>query len=561
MSDASTSAEPPPAQDAKGTESAAGKPQGETRGPLMEMLAQLLAERRDEPVKKLFAQVLLRNSELEKRLAKRRLGAANESEGITSAQLEMFLQALKEEANAALQEANEKLEHAAKALEKQPAASKPPKQPALRRPAPEHLRRVENIILVPPEQRPCPFCGKERTCIDHDTTLVIELLPPEVIIREDKRELLACVPACCDESALKRAPLGDKVVSGGIYGSTLVSTMLVRKYDHNMPLHRIREELLRYGLDMPSASASDQIQWSTDLLRPIWYELQADVLRAKLVQLDPTSIPVRDKEHGFGVQLGSLCAYVGDGELVAYLYSSTGKKNGQRAGELGPEDFLAMREGLTMADASNAFDKSFARADLIELNCNAHARRPFVKALDSGDTRAAIPIAAFKRLYDIEEEATKDNLTIEQRTELRREKSRPLYDELIAWCRAYRPLEPPQTPLAKACGYIINHHVGLTRFIDDGSIPIDNTLVERLHRRPAIGKRNFLFVGSHAGGDRAAIAYSVLGTCRLIGLNPVAYLGSVLPELARGIELDQVAAFMPNAWKRAHPDAALRPLR
>jgi transposase len=544
--------------DAKTTPRKKQPPQQESRGPVLEVVRKLLEERRDDQVVQLVGQLLLRNGELEKRLAKRRLGGDNESEGITSAQLDMFLQALKEEANASLHEANERLQEAAKRPDKPEAAPKPPKQPALRRPIPDHLRRVENIIPVPEAERPCPFCGKERKCIDHAVTLVIELVPPEVIVREDKRELLACVPACCDESELKRAPLGDKVISGGIYGSALVSSMVVRKYDHNMPLHRIREELLRYGLDMPSASASDQIQWATDLLRPIWHQLQADVLRAKLVQLDPTSIPVRDKEHGFAVQLGSLCAYVGDGEIVAYLYSSTGKKNGQRVGELGPEDFLAMREGLTMADASNAFDKSFARPDLIELNCNAHGRRPFVKALDSGDTRAAIPVAAFKRLYDIEEEASK--LTVEQRTEARRQKSRPIYDELISWCRAYRPLEPPQTPLAKACGYIINHHVGLTRFIDDGSIPIDNTLVERLHRRPAIGKRNFLFVGSHAGGERAAIAYSVLGTCRLIGLNPVAYLGSVVPDLARGIEFDQVQSVMPKAWLLDHPEAALPPL-
>lgn len=528
---------------------------------MLEILRKLLEERRDEQVVRLVAQILARNGELEKRLAKRRFGGDNESEGLTSAQLELFLAALKEEANAALQDANEKLREAAKPPEKPEAPPTPPRQPALQRPIPDHLRRVENIIPVPEAERPCPFCGKERTCIDHDVTLVIELLQPEVIVREDKRELLACVPPCCDESELKRAPLGDKVISGGIYGSTLVSTMVVRKYDHSMPLHRIREELRRYGLDMPSASASDQIQWATDLLRPLWHHSQEEVLRARLVQLDPTSIPVRDKDHGFGVQLGSLCAYVGDAELVVYLYSSTGKKNGQRLGELGPEDFLAMRKGLTMADASNAFDKSFARPDLIEINCNAHGRRPFVKALESGDTRAAIPLAAFKRLYDIEEEADKDGLTVEQRTDLRGEKSRPIYNELIAWCRAYHPLEPPQMPLSKACGYIINHHVGLTRFLDDGSIPIDNTLVERLHRRPAIGKRNFLFVGSHAGGERAAIAYSVLGTCRLLGLNPVAYLASVLPVLTRGIDVEQIPTLMPKAWKLAHPEAALPPLR
>lgn len=532
--------------------------QGESRGPVLELLYELLGQRRDEQVVSLVAQLLARNGELEKRLAKRRLGGDNESEGITSAQLDMFLAALNEEANASLQEANEKLKQAAKAPEKPPAPPKPPKQPALRRPIPDNLRRIENIIPVPAEQRPCPFCGKERKCIDHDVTYVIELLPPEVIVREDKREILACVPACRDESELKRAPLGDKVISGGIYGSTLVGTMLVRKYDHNMPLHRLREELLRYGLDMPSASASDQIQWATDLLRPIWHQTQQDVLNARFVQLDPTSIPVRDKDHGFGIQLGSLCAYVGDSELVAYLYSSTGKKNGQRIGELGPEEFLAMRKGPTMADASNAFDKSFARPELIEVGCSAHGRRGFVKALDSGDTRAALPIAAFKRLYDIEEEAA--TLTNEQRTALRREKSRPLYDELLAWCRLHLPHEPPKTPLARACAYLLNHQLALTRFLDDGSLPIDNTLVERLHRRPAIGKRNFLFVGSHAGGERAAIAYSILGTCRLIGLNPIAYLSDVLPTLARGVDLEQIPVLMPMAWKLAHPNAALRPL-
>jgi transposase len=559
MSDASTSADPQ-RKDAEGAESSASKPaEGESRGPLMERLEQLLAERRDEPVKKLFAQVLARNGELERRLAKRRLGAANESEGITSAQLDMFLLALKDEANSALQEANEKLKQATKASEQPAAPSKPPRQPALRRPIPDHLRRVENIIPVPAEQRACPFCGKERKCIDHDVTLIIELLPPEVIVREDKREVLACVPACRDESELKRAPLGDKVVSGGIYGSALVGTMLVRKYDQGMPLHRIREELLRYGLDMPSASASDQIQWATDLMRPLWHQAQDDVLRANFVQLDPTNIPVRDKEHGFGIQLGSLCAYVGDAELVAYLYASSGKKNGQRIGELGPEDFLKQRIGLTMADASNAFDKTFCRPGMLECGCSAHARRGFVKALDSGDTRAAMALAAFKRLYDVEEEAA--SLDVAERRALRQAKSRPIYEELLAWCKVYRPLEPPSTPLAKACGYVINHYVALTRFLDHGGVPIDNMLVERLHRKPATGRAAFLFAGSHAGGERAAIAYSILGTCRLIGLNPVSYLIDVLPTLARGVELEQIPALMPKAWMLAHPDAAIRPLR
>ena len=525
------------------------------RGPVLEVLRDLLAKGRNDEVLQLVAQLLLRNGELEKKLAKRRLDAANASEGVTSDQLELFLQAIQQQAQQSLQEASDKLEGAAKPPEKPPAPPKPPKPAPARRPIPDGLRRVDNVIRVPEDERDCPMCGKERKCIDHDETKVIELIAAEVIVRCDKREILACEPC---EGELVRAPLGDKVIAGGIYGSTLISTMFVRKYDHGMPLHRLREELLRLGLDMPSASASDQICWVTDLLCPIWHEMQSQVLNARVLQLDPTSLPVRDKENGYGIQRGSLCAYIGDQETAVFLYGSTAKKNGQRTGEMGPEDFLAMRSGFTMADASNAFDKSFTRPELIELGCNMHARRYFIKALDSGDTRAALPLAAFKRIYDIEDEARP--LSAEEHTQLRQQKSRPLYEELLSWCQTHLPHEPPKTPLGVACSYLINHHVALMRFLEDSSLPIDNGLTERLHRRPAIGRRNFLFVGSHAGGERAAIAYSILGTCRLIGLNPVAYLSHVVPILARGIEEHELPALMPKAWGLAHPEAALDPL-
>jgi transposase len=532
------------------------RPEGEVRGPVLDVLRGLLEAGEHNKVVGLVTQLLLRNGELEKKLAKRKHGAGNEAEGISSDQLELFLRAIQKEAQQALQQANDKLGQLSQAPAKPEPNPKPPRQPPVRRPPPPNLRRVDNPLPVPAEERACPICGKQRKCIGHDPTEVIELLPAEVIVRVDRREVLACEPC---EGELTRAPFGDKVISGGIYGSVLVSTLFVRKYDHGMTLHRLREELLRMGLDMPSASMSDQIAWITDLLYPIWHELQSSVLQSAVMQLDSTSLPVRDKEHGYSIQLGSLCAYVGDQEVVVYLYASTARKNGQRVGELGPEDFLSLRSGPTLADASNAFDKSFLRPDLIELGCNMHARRYFVKALDSGDKRAALPLAAFKRLYDIEEEAAQ--LSSVGRTAVRQEKSRPIYDELLSWCRTYHPHEPPKTPLATACAYLINHHVALMRFIDNGAFPIDNGLVERLHRRPAIGRRNFLFVGSHAGGERAAIAYSILGTCRLLGANPVAYLSDVVPKLARGVERDGLAALMPKAWLLKHPATALAPLR
>lgn len=532
------------------------RPEGELRGPVLDVLRSLLEAGEHDKVVGLVSQLLLRNGELEKKLAKRGKGPGNEAEGLSRAQLDLFLLAIKKEAEQALQQANEKLGEVSQEPTKPEPTPKPPRQPPVRRPPPPNLRRVDNPIAVPAEERTCPNCGKDRKCIDHDRTEVIELIPAEVIVRVDLREVLVCEPC---EGELARAPLGDKVIAGGIYGAALVSTLLIRKYDHGMTLHRQREELLRLGLDMPSASMSDQIAWITDLLYPIWHELQSSVLKAGVMQLDSTSLPVRDKENAYSIVLGSLCAYVGDQEVVVYLYASTGRKNGQRVGEFGPEDFLALRSGPTLADASNAFDKSFLRPDLIELGCNMHARRYFVKALDSGDTRAALPLAAFKRLYDIEEEAAQ--LSAAARTVVRHQKSRPIYDELLSWCRTHLPYEPPKTPLAAACAYLINHRIALMRFLGDGAFPIDNGLVERLHRRPAIGRRNFLFVGSHAGGERAAVAYSILGTCRLLGLNPVSYLSDIVPKLARGLERDDLAALMPKAWLRENPAAAMAPLR
>jgi len=173
-----------------------------------------------------------------------------------------------------------------------------------------------------------------------------------VIVRLDEREVCAC-PKC--DAEMVRAPLGDKVVVGGAYGSQLVASLVVGKYADGLPLYRQHEILKRLGFDMPSSSMADQITWSTDLLAPIWRGL-IEVARASLLlHVDATSMPVRDKETKGAVHLGALWGYVGsdaDGPLCAvYLFTSTGKKVGQRDGEIGPEEFLLDREGFVVADA------------------------------------------------------------------------------------------------------------------------------------------------------------------------------------------------------------------
>jgi transposase len=166
------------------------------------------------------------------------------------------------------------------------------------------------------------------------------------------------------------------------------------------------------------STLADQVTWATDLMRPLWRMAIEQVLEAMVMHLDATGLPVLDRDASGGKRLGALWGYVGDENVAAYLYASTGKKSAQRPGELGPEEMLARRTGYTVADASNLFDSSFERTDLIECGCNMHGRRYWTKALDAGDTRAALPIAAYKKLYEIEAKirglAPGDKLSVRQ---------------------------------------------------------------------------------------------------------------------------------------------------
>lgn len=518
------------------------------RGRPVDVARKLLDDGHHEELLALVDKLVTRNEELERVIASARV-IRNQSEVVPSEQLKLVLDELRaatDEADVEGEEAaaDKKLDEVAEEHGKRQKRTTPPKQPPVRRPAPPHLRRVENPISVPLEDRRCSTCGAARKCVDHETTEVIDLIPAEVIVRVDRREVLACER--CDQTPV-RAPLGDKVVEGGAYGSRLVADLVVNKFWFGLPLNRQREMLAQLGLDMPSSSMGDQIQWATELLAPVYRHLIGKALTATIVHVDATSLPVKDKDSMTGLTIGSLWGYVGDESTAVFLYTPTGHKVSPVDGWIGPETFLSERKGFVVADAAGIFDASFRRDDLIEVGCNMHARRYFVKALEAGDKRAARPIAAFRALYDVESDASM--LDEEARRELRLLRSRPVYDELINWCRTYQPREPPSSLLAKAINYLLNHQLALTRFIDDARLPIDNGIVERLHRRPAVGRRNYLFAGSHEGAKRAAVAYSICATCNLLGVDPVAYLADVLPMLARGIAICEIGALVPSGWK------------
>ncbi len=546
---------------------ASEEPASELRGSVLDVVRTLRDENDWDAVLAIVSKLVAENADMSRRLAQVKRSFKT-SEKIGRAQLVLFVDALargegEPESDDAdsdgpddLDEADAKLRTASGIDDKKDGdeittrKTRPPRQPANRTPAPESARRVDNPLLVPPAQRPCPRCGAERTCIGHDITEVIELIPAEVIVRRDVREKLAC-KAC--EAEVVRAPTGDKVVASGKIGLGLAATLLVEKYVDGLPLHRQRERLARLGLDIAVSTLTDQIKWSTDLLRPLWRAALAECIAARVMHLDGTGIMVLDGTRADHKKIGALWGYVGvnAGEVIAaYLYTSTGKATAQRPGELGPQDMLDLREGPTVADASGLFDASFAKDKLIECGCNMHARRYFVKALDAGDKRAALPLAAYKKLYEIERELHEKGLDPDTVLAQRREQSKPLWDELVSWCTVNKKHEPPSSRLGIALRYFTNHQVALARFLDYGYVPMDNGLVERLHVRTALTRKNYLFAGSDAGAERAAIAYTILGSCRLAGVDPLEYLRDVLPRMTRKIRVIDLPELLPHRWKQ-----------
>lgn len=532
----------------------------ELTGPVLDVLPQLLAEGRIAEVLEAVRALVARNEQLERQLAALDRKRMKPNEGVSAAQLLLFVDKLRKQAAegtdpalAAKQEdqrLHERAEAAAeRARQKALAEKDKPKRSPLKKPLPPELPRRDNIIEVPEAERACPKCGDEREVIGHDVSEVVELIPAQLYVRRDKREKRAC--RTC-EAAVVRAPRGAKIVVGGQIGCSVVAQILTDKYDLGMPLHRQRKNFQRMGLSLSTSTLCDQVKWGTDLLRPLWCEAIDQAFASHVMHLDGTGIDVLDRDHPKGKRRGALWSIAGASatkpEVAAYLYTSTKKAKGQRDGELGPSEILAQRTGILVSDADTLFVEQRKRADLIDCGCNMHARRYFVKALDAGDSRAALVIGAFKGLYQVEDDVR--DASPAERLATRREHSTPIYDDIVNWCVAYQRIEPPKSPLGRAIAYLLNHQLALRRFETDGSIPIDNMAAEHNFVSVALTRKNFLFAGSDAGGERAAIAYTILRCCRLAGVEPVEYLTDVLTVLSRKVRRADLAKLMPAEWAR-----------
>lgn len=460
------------------------------------------------------AMLALRASEIEQlklliaKLRRMQFGRSSERLDRQIEQLELRLEEL-QSAQAELPPAPKHIEEKAKPV---------------RRPLPEHLPR-SNVVHEPACN--CPECGAAMKKIGEDVSEVLDYMPACFRVIRHVRPKLAC-PAC-ERIVQGEAP--SRPIDRGLAGAGLLAHILVSKYADHLPLYRQTQIYAREGVELERSTLAEWVGGCHRLLDPLIEVLGRYVFAADKLHADDTPVPVLDPGRG-RTKTGRLWTYVRDDrsaastEPPAVLFRYSPDRRGER-----PRSHLANFTGILQADAYSGFGHLYAGGQILEAACWAHARRAFYDIHQANASPiAAEALARIGALYAIEAEIR--SRPPDERAGIRQSRAGPLLESLRAWLRDTLARVSKKSELARAIGYVLTRWLALTRYRDDGRIEIDNNAAERSLRAVALGRKNFLFCGSDAGGERAAGIYSLIGTAKLNGLDPEAYLRYVLERIA-----------------------------
>jgi hypothetical protein len=338
-----------------------------------------------------------------------------------------------------------------------------------------------------------------------------------------------------------------KVIDKGIAGPGLVAHVITSKYCDHLPLYRQESILARHGVELSRQTLCDWVMATANKVQPLVNLMRQEVLASKVLHTDDTPVRVQgDKDGAF---TGRFWVYIGDDAhpYTVYDYTPSRKRDG-------PTTFLDGYEGYLQADAFAGYDAIYAGGDVIEVACWAHCRRYFYDARSTDSNRAHHVLAWIRRLYDIERDGK--TLDAEQRRALRQEKSKPLLDGdqnskgLHKWLVEQQAKVLPKGPIGQAVTYALNNWTALTRYLDDGILDIDNNEAERALRGIAVGRKNWLFLGSDRGGRAAANHYTLIQSAKRHGIEPFAYLRDVLLRITTQPTKD-LHELLPDHWKAA----------
>jgi transposase len=430
-----------------------------------------------------------------------------------------------------------------------------------RRMLPASLPREIVIHDLSQQEKLCPCCAKERHPFAKETSEQLDYVPAKLTVIQHVRIKYVC--KACEAGASLQGPQIETAskplmpIEKGLAAPGLLATLIVSKYADHLPLHRLEKILQRYDISIARSTMCDWMAQCAQALKPLYDAMAQEVRGSKVIHTDDTPVDVQDKERtsGGGVRIGRFWVYLGDKHHPQTVFDYTPNRSRD-----GPQAFLAGWSGHLQADAFSAYDGIYmgqAGGKVVEAACWAHARRKFFDARSSDEQVSTQALAYIRLLYDIEDKAKKQELDSEARKQLRQAQAAPLLKNFRGWLETCMAVNGghvmPKSPMGQAIGYAFNQWEALNVYTTDADLAIDNNASENALRRVALGRKNWLFVGSDNGGETAAILFTMIATCQRHKVNPVEYLRDVLTRIAAH-PANQLRQLMPDLWK---PRAAL----
>jgi transposase len=398
-----------------------------------------------------------------------------------------------------------------------------PVKPA-RQPLPGHLPR-EVKTYSPPEQ--VCTCGGRLRPLGQEVSEVLEWVPGSFKVLRYVRPKLSC--ASCER--IVQAPAPSRPIDRGLAGPGLLAHVLVAKYADHQPLYRQAEMYVREGVELERSTLADWVGDCSSLLEPLVETLHRHVMSTGKLHADDTPVPVLAPGNG-KTKLGRLWTYVrddrpaGDSTPPAVWFAYSPDRRGEH-----PRQHLRRFNGTLQADAYAGFHHLYEGRQIQEAACWAHVRRKFYELqVAHASPLAAEALKRIAELYAIEADIR--GRPPEKRLQARMTRARPLLDSLHPWLQTTLAMVSKKSEIAAAIRYALGRWRALLCYCDDGHIEIDNNAAARALRAVALGRKNYLFAGSDSGGERAAAIYSLIGTAKLNGLDPEAYLREVLQRIA-----------------------------
>ena len=426
----------------------------------------------------------------------------------------------------------------------------------VRAPLPQNLERKERTIHVPAKDCVCSQCGEAKKLIGYETSERLASKPVEFYVEVTKREKLAC--SRCEEMGVSTAPVPATIIEKGILADNFVVETVLKKFEDHQPLYRQAVGIQRDAqIEVSQATLSSSVLKVGELLFGVVELLRGELLSGAYIQADETTVSVQSERTKGKNHQAYFWVYSLPGGAVVYDFKMGRSREG-------PAHFLVGFEARLQSDGYAAYDK-IGGPGLLHFGCWAHVRRKFMDAskLDVRDARSVAVVGAIGKLYELERVAREGGLTHLEREALRLRECPALLASLKALLTQSGAGALPKSALGRACSYALNQWERLERYaaVGNGMVEIDNNWAENALRPIALGRKNWIQIGSEGSGPKVAAILSVLATCKRLGIKARDYLLEVLPQLSYRATRPWVEGLMPleeltpAAWQRARAKA------